>query len=53
MAGTFASSVLLRNRLGDLTDQEGGPTLWHEADCASHGAVLQAKQLDFVNLQTS
>ncbi|KAB5566319.1 hypothetical protein GE09DRAFT_732476 [Coniochaeta sp. 2T2.1] len=53
LTGCFAKSALLAKTVEDSIKHRGAPRLWVQHECTSHGAVMQAKQLDFVNLQTS
>jgi hypothetical protein len=43
----------LAKAVEDTIKHRGAPRLWVRHECTPHGAVMQAKQLDFVNLQTS
>ncbi len=53
LAGCFAKSTVLVKSVDSAIQHRGAPRLWVRHECTPHGAVMQAKQLDFVNLQTS
>ncbi|KAH8903557.1 hypothetical protein BR93DRAFT_190307 [Coniochaeta sp. PMI_546] len=53
LTGSFAKSALVVKAVDSAIQHRGAPRLWVQHECTPHGAVMQAKQLDFVNLQTS
>jgi hypothetical protein len=53
LAGTFACSDWVSKKVREAVRYTGSPTVWVGHDCTPYGAVLQARQLDYVNLQTS
>jgi hypothetical protein len=53
LTGCFTKSALLVKAIDSAIQHRGAPRLWVQHECTPHGAVMQAKQLDFVNLQTS
>ncbi|OIW24589.1 hypothetical protein CONLIGDRAFT_718489 [Coniochaeta ligniaria NRRL 30616] len=53
LTGCFAKSTMLVKAVDSAIQHRGASRLWVQHECTPHGAVMQAKQLDFVNLQTS
>lgn len=53
LAGSFACADWVTKRIKEAVRYTGAPTVWVGHDCIPYGAVLQARQLDYVNVQTS